>query len=324
MINAEKTVRRTFIISSAAVLYAGLFASVAAGGTPDLASCDSWMPAASANYTASSRPGSYPIQYVVIHKAEGTAAGAASWFQNAAAGESAHYIFSNSSGYCYQSVREKNIAWHADNWNRNTVSIGLFHGGYSSLNDTSSACYAASGQETKSCIVYYDVQWNRNSIIGHNEIPGSLAQCPGPFWDWAYYMTQCSPFSSAPHSYINDNPVCSKNWQVGTTASDKYGPDYRWRTTDAVNDPASWTINVPTGNYDISAWWIVGSNRNPSAGYVLPGGVTVVRNQQVNGGMWNVLGTRLLSGGNQTTLLTCYGPPGYIVIADAVRYYGPK
>ena len=166
-------------------------AALVQAGTPDLSSCNSWMPACTSNYTASSRPSAYPIQYVVIHKVQGTAAGSASWFQNCSSGVTAHYNFDNSSGYCYQSVREKDIAWHAANWTYNSRGIGIEHGGYVTSNDTSNACYRASGLETRSCIIYYNVTWDRSHIVGHSEVPGADHTDPGIYWNWSYYMS-CS------------------------------------------------------------------------------------------------------------------------------------
>src|SRR5262245_58829212 len=101
---------RLVMAAIAAAVSISAFAS-----TPDLSSCYQWQPAASCNFQASSRPGAYPILYVVIHKVQGSAPGAASWFQNCAAGVTAHYVFNNTNGFCYQCVREKDIAWHAGN-----------------------------------------------------------------------------------------------------------------------------------------------------------------------------------------------------------------
>lgn len=160
-------------------------------GTPDSTTCDSWMPAASCNYTVSSRPSSYPIQYMIIHKAEGTAAGSASWMQNCASGVSAHYNIDNNNGYCYQSLREKDIGWHAANWSTNCRSIGIEHGGYTSRNDTGAACYNKSSLETRSCISYYGLRWDRGYVIGHIQVPGATHTDPGVYWNWNYYMGAC-------------------------------------------------------------------------------------------------------------------------------------
>lgn len=297
----------------------------ASAATPDLSSCDSWRPAHSTNYTNSSRPSSYPIQYVVIHKVQGSAASAASWFQNSAANASAHFTYNNSSGYCYQSVREADIGWHAGNWTYNTKSIGIEHGGWVTSNDTSNACYQESAKETKSTIIYYSVLHNRTRILGHNEVPGATHTDPGVYWNWSYYMAQCDPTPSSATNLIDGSPSVASSWATGTSASDKYGSDYKWRSTAAVSDPASWTINIAnSGSYDISAWWTAGGNRSTAAPYILPGGGTVTKNQQANGGKWNLLGTKTLSTGNKTTQLSCWAASDFIVVADAVKYYGPK
>lgn len=114
--------------------------------------------------------------------------------------------------------------------------------------------------------------------------------------------------------------TASANWSTGTSAADKYGTDYRYRSTAAVSDSAKWTFTVPqTRNYDISAWWSVGTNRSTTAPYILPDATTVSKNQQTGGGTWNLLGTKSLTAGSQTVQLSCWTGTGYVVIADAVR-----
>jgi N-acetyl-anhydromuramyl-L-alanine amidase AmpD len=170
--------------------------SLAQASTPDLPSCDVWELAC--HYTSSNRESSYDINRVVIHKTEGgSAAGAASWFTNCASGGSAHFVFDKSNGYCYQCVREADIAWHAGYSSTNNNSIGIEHSGWTANNDTSSACYQESAIETRSCVIYYGVPANRSYIIGHSEVPGCSGygggvNChtdPGPYWDWNYYMS---------------------------------------------------------------------------------------------------------------------------------------
>jgi N-acetylmuramoyl-L-alanine amidase len=110
-------------------------------------------------------------------------------------------------------------------------------------------------------------------------------------------------------------------WSTGTSAADKYGADYRFRSTAAVSEPASWAIGVGTaGTYRVQAWWPAGTNRSTTAPYVLPNNATVNVNQQANGGVWNTLGTVALGTGTQTTKLSCWTGAGFIVVADAVRY----
>lgn len=116
----------------------------------------------------------------------------------------------------------------------------------------------------------------------------------------------------------------SGNWGVATWASDKYGADYAYRSTAAVSDAATWTGNLPSsGTYRVDAWWTAASNRATSAPYIVDhsGGSSVVnRDQTVNGGKWNSLGSYSFGAGNRTTRLSCWTSSGDVVIADAVRW----
>lgn len=116
----------------------------------------------------------------------------------------------------------------------------------------------------------------------------------------------------------------SANWGTATWASDKYGDDYRYRNTEAISDAATWTGKLPSsGSWRVDAWWCAASNRATSAPYIVDhsGGSTVVsKDQTVNGGKWNSLGTYTFGSGNQTTRLSCWTSSGDVVIADAVRW----
>jgi len=123
----------------------------------------------------------------------------------------------------------------------------------------------------------------------------------------------------------SSNFSCSSSWATGTSAGDKYGSNYRYRSTAAVSDPASWSANITSpGTYTISAWWSQGSNRAPSASYILPAGAgSTSVNQQTNGGKWNSLGNVSLASGSNSVMLSCWTTSGYVVIADAVKFYKP-
>lgn len=175
-------------------------------GTYDSSSCDVWQ--AACHYTTSNRESSYDINRVVIHKTEGaTAAGAAGWFANCSSQGSAHYTLDKSNGYCYQCVRDRDIAWHAGYSSTNSNSIGIEHSGWVANNDTTTACYDKSALVTKSCVTYYGVPCNRSYILGHSEVPGCAsgngggADChtdPGPYWNWEYYIGKCNPVPPSP------------------------------------------------------------------------------------------------------------------------------
>lgn len=327
-------------LAAAAVLSVSLPAFSA---TPDLPSCDSWSPAATCNYAVSSRPTSFAISYVVIHKVQGGAAGAASWFQNCQAAASTHYIFNNSTGYCYQSVLEKDIAWHGANYWYAQRAVGIEHGGYDNTNDIATVCYNESALETKSCIVYYSVAYSRSYIIGHNEIPGcgtpgyggqSCSGDPGPYWNWTYYMSKCNPNPIAPTNTIVDNAnagfTASANWTLATSAADKYGANYRFRNTaNGVSDAATFATNLANGgNYDVSLWWNQGANRSNSVPIVITrsGGTDTVNvNMQTGGGAFNLLGNtgRSLSAGANSVKVSVWTTAAGVAIADAVKWYGP-
>jgi len=126
-------------------------------------------------------------------------------------------------------------------------------------------------------------------------------------------------------TYTNDSPAVSSGWATSTGAADKYGADYKYKSTAAISDPAQWTINVAAGgSYGIYAWWAQGTNRSTTAPYILPNNATVHVNQQANGGKFNLLGNVSLAAGNNTTKLSCWTTTGFVVVADAVRYIGPN
>ena len=115
--------------------------------------------------------------------------------------------------------------------------------------------------------------------------------------------------------------AASANWSTATSAADKYGANYRFRSTGAVSDAAVFTASLPAaGNWEIYAMWPQGGNRSATAPFVLPNNTTVSRNQQTGGGVWNSLGTVNCAAGNNTVKLSCWTTAGFIVVADAVKF----
>jgi len=113
------------------------------------------------------------------------------------------------------------------------------------------------------------------------------------------------------------------SWATGTSSTDKYGSDYRYHSTQAVSEPATWAPSgLTTRNYAVYAWWPAGTNRSTAAPYLInhnSGQANVKVNQQINGGKWNLLGTYALSAG-KTVQLSCWAPSGYNVMADAIKF----
>ncbi len=118
--------------------------------------------------------------------------------------------------------------------------------------------------------------------------------------------------------------AASASWITASSSTDKYGADYRYRSTQPLSDNAVWTGSLPsTKTYAVSAWWPQGANRSATAAYhvVHAAGTTVVTvNQQANGGKWNALGSWSMNAGANQVKLSCWTTTGFIVVADAVRW----
>ena len=121
--------------------------------------------------------------------------------------------------------------------------------------------------------------------------------------------------------------TASANWSTGTSSTDKYGADYRFRSTQAISDAATWAVTLPAaGSYQVYAWWPQGTNRSLTAPYIVyysGGSQTINVNQQINGGKWNLLTTQSMAAGSNQVKLSCWTTLGKVVMADAVRWYKP-
>jgi N-acetyl-anhydromuramyl-L-alanine amidase AmpD len=286
-----------------------------------------WVAASSSNYTAANREADgNSIDYVIIHTTQGSYSGTISWFQNPAAQVSAHYVIRSSDGEITQMVQNKDIAWHAGNWNYNVHSIGIEHEGY--VDDPAwytDAMYRASANLTRWICDTYGIPKTRSRIIGHNEVPGATHTDPGPYWDWNYYMSLVNQSSEI----VVDNSTAGRfsasgNWQLSSWNSQKYGADYQFANPQAVSDPAWYKVNVPSsGQYDVYAWWPANSGYNSNTPYVIKttsGNQTVYVDQRVNGGKWNYLGTFSLASGDDWVVGVSRWTSGTgYVIADAVK-----
>ncbi|WP_328694720.1 N-acetylmuramoyl-L-alanine amidase [Streptomyces sp. NBC_00342] len=162
--------------------------AAAAAGSTDYPSAH-WVPASTSNYTVSTRPSAYPVQYVIIHVTQETFSDAVAIFQNPAKQVSTHYVVRSVDGYIDQCVREQNIAWHAGNWDYNTRSIGIEHEGYVDQPEYfTDAMYEKSALLTASVCDRYGIPKDRAHILGHVQVPGTDHTDPGPNWDWVRYI----------------------------------------------------------------------------------------------------------------------------------------
>ncbi|MEU4399096.1 N-acetylmuramoyl-L-alanine amidase [Micromonospora orduensis] len=229
-----------------------------------------WAPASTSNYTVASRPGSHPVNRVVIHFAQGSYAGTVSWFQNPAAQASAHYTVRSSDGAVTQSVREKDIAWHAGNWTYNTQSIGIEHEGYvDNPAWFTDAMYRASATLTRSLTTKYGIPRDRAHIIGHHEVPGATHTDPGPNWNWTYYLQLVNGITGVGSGTVNTS---------ASTLNVRSGPGASYPVVGSVADGATVSIycqavgSTVAGPYGTtSVWNRIGTNRYVSDAYLLTG-----------------------------------------------------
>lgn len=165
----------------------------------------------SSNYTLSDREANgLKIRWIVIHDIEGTAAACLAWFQNSAARASSHYVV-DYDGTVYQTVPEKDIAWHAGNWDYNEHSIGVEHAGYANLSCFTDKEYRASARLVAYLAKKYNISVvhpdgiapatsiGGSGIIGHDQVPdpynttlgggASHHHDPGAYWNWTYYLS---------------------------------------------------------------------------------------------------------------------------------------
>lgn len=149
-----------------------------------------YLPANSKNYTVANRPYTSVIDKVVVHVTQGSWSGAVNWFQDPHSGVTAHYTVRSSDGFVAQSVREKDIAWHAGNWLYNQTSIGVEHEGYvSDPKWFTEAMYDSSARLTAYLCNKYLIPIDRDHIVGHVEVPyPNNHYDPGSYWNWFKYM----------------------------------------------------------------------------------------------------------------------------------------
>ena len=167
---------------------------VPASGSTDSALAVRFAAAHANNYTAGSRAVG-AVDRIVIHTVQGSYVGAVSWFQNRSARASAHYTIRSSDGEVTQSVRERDIAWHAGHRGTNERAIGIEHEGYIDRPDLwyTDALYRSSAALVRDIALRHGIPIDREHVIAHYEVPGCSsgrgggASChtdPGTGWDW--------------------------------------------------------------------------------------------------------------------------------------------
>ncbi|WP_285661031.1 N-acetylmuramoyl-L-alanine amidase [Actinorhabdospora filicis] len=296
-----------------------------------------WAAASTKNYTVADRPRDHKIKQVVIHVMQGTYEGTKSWFQNPKAQVTTHYIMRAKDGHVTQMVREKNIAWHAGNWDVNTESIGIEHEGWISeskwFTDT---VYKSSAALVRDICDRYGIPLDRDHIIGHVEVPGADHTDPGKYWDWDRYMSFVRAAGDDGGSGGDDGVIvddattgritASATWK-SATMSGQYGSGVHVADPVKASDPLWFKAALPTtGKYRVYAWHPADAGNNDKTPYIVHttgGNVSVYLDQSVSGGTWRLLGEFAMAAGDYDAVAVSRwtGGSGRIV-ADAVRFVG--
>ena len=116
------------------------------------------------------------------------------------------------------------------------------------------------------------------------------------------------------------------SWSTGTTSTDKFGSDYRYKASGSGSNYLKYTPTISTaGNYQVYEWHPQGSNRPTDAPIVTTynGGSNTTRiNQQINGGVWNLVGTFNFASGTtgNVKIQDNFTTPSAVVMADAIKF----
>jgi hypothetical protein len=114
----------------------------------------------------------------------------------------------------------------------------------------------------------------------------------------------------------------SGSWTTATSATDKYGTDYRFASSGAAAT-ATYSATLPApGSWRVEVWYPQGSNRANNAPHVVThsgGNTTYNVNQQTNGGAWRLLGTHTF-GTTATVQIQAAGANPSVVMADGIRF----
>ena len=156
-------------------------------------------------------------------------------------------------------------------------------------------------------------------IVAHGQLQPHNRIDPGPNWPWASYLQRIEQHCVS--ALIVDSNNGANNAARARIESPRrghshpatgghYGTGYAFAATQAVSDPATfWFYLDAPATRTIDAWWTSGTNRAPSAPYLVWTATgerlaTVYVNQQGGGSRWNTLGTWSFPAGWNTVQLS--------------------
>lgn len=287
--------------------------------------------------------------FAVIHDMEGYYLSSISYLNNCNVSASVHYAVNGKqdassdapAGEVTQMVSEAYYAWHASCWN--LWMYGTEHEGFASNPAWYTDAMYNATIPLQRHLAETDATFpkDRNHIIGHGQksvagwttwmaanYPSINSTCnthtdPGPYWDWTRLMNGINNTGTIIVDNSNAGFSASANWSTGSSSTDKYGGDYRFRSTAPVSDAATFTASVSVGSHTVYVWYPVGANRSTTTPYIIStsaGSTTVSVNQQITGGQWVNQGAYGMNAGNNTIKVSCWTATGAVVLADAVKW----
>ncbi|HET6700661.1 MAG TPA: N-acetylmuramoyl-L-alanine amidase [Gemmatimonadaceae bacterium] len=307
-----------------------------------------WRPSPSFDDRASGDAGTPHM--IIIHTCEGNYASCWGWLVNPVANVSAHYVVNEDGSEISQLVEEPKRAWHIaatydctlnanhdcarNGQQSNHFTIGIEHAGFASQTSWSTSQIDASARLV--CDITRDrgIPRDQLHILGHGQLQPYNRTDPGSGWPWADYLRRIEQHCGSVLVIDSNNGAndatharveISASWTQSSATAGHYGNDYAFAATQAVSDPATfWFYLDAPATRTIDAWWTSGTNRAPSAPYLVWTSAgerlaTVYVNQQANGSGWNALGTWTFPAGWNRVQLSRWTTPGYVVIADAIR-----
>ncbi|MGW0086567.1 N-acetylmuramoyl-L-alanine amidase [Streptomyces sp. NPDC003393] len=137
------------------------------------------------------------IKYIVIHDAESSYQNAIAAARAPGSKSAANYVMRAFDGAVTQTVADKNLALHANNFWFGMHSIGIEHEGFAARGATwyTQAQYQNTADLVRYLARKYGIPLDRQHILGHDNVPGPLDAYvagmhwdPGPYWDWDRFM----------------------------------------------------------------------------------------------------------------------------------------
>ena len=170
------------------------------------------VPESAGNYSPNYNRNWENINSIVIHTGQGSYKSIINWLKNPWVNASSHYVVSKN-GNITSMVHDEDVAWHAGNWQFNTVSIGIEHEGWvEEIGSYTEEMYKASANLSRYLISKWKIPPTHltggvresEGIFGHNQVLNpkckncGCGSCefggcschwdPGAHWNWNHYM----------------------------------------------------------------------------------------------------------------------------------------